>query len=63
MPIIIAHILEGRSKKIKAALIRNITAAVVETLNADPESVRVILSEMPRDQYGLGGKTVEELGR
>jgi len=63
MPIIIAHILEGRSKEIKAALIRNITAAVVETLNAEPESVRVILSEMPRDQYGIGGKTVEELER
>ncbi|MBI5646124.1 MAG: 2-hydroxymuconate tautomerase family protein [Ignavibacteriae bacterium] len=63
MPIIIAHILEGRPKELKTALIRNLTDAVVKTLNADPEQVRVIISEMPKDQYGIGGKSAEELGR
>ena len=63
MPIIIAHILEGRPKELKVALVRNLTDAVVKTLGADPEQVRVIISEMPKDQYGIGGKTAEELGR
>ena len=63
MPIIVAHILEGRPKETKVELIRNITRAVVDTLGAPPDSVRVIISEMPKDQYGIGGRTAEELGR
>jgi 4-oxalocrotonate tautomerase len=63
MPIIIAHILEGRPKELKVALIRNLTQTVVDTLGAPADSVRVIISEMPKDQYGLGGFTAEELGR
>jgi 4-oxalocrotonate tautomerase len=63
MPIIVAHILEGRPKELKAALIRNITDAVVQTLNVQAEQVRVVINEMQKDQYGIGGKTAEELGR
>lgn len=63
MPIIVAHILEGRSSEKKVELIRSLTRAVVDTLDAPPESVRVIISEMPKDHYGIGGMTAEELGR
>ena len=63
MPIIVAHILEGRSKELKADLIRNITEAVVATLHVQAEQVRVVINEMQKDQYGIGGKTAEELGR
>lgn len=63
MPIIVAHILEGRSSETKAELIRNITEAVARTLAVPPESVRVIVSEMGKDGYGIGGKTARELGR
>ena len=63
MPIIIAHILEGRPRELKARLIKNITAAVVDTLDADPASVRVVLQEMKKDEYGIGGVTAGELGR
>jgi 4-oxalocrotonate tautomerase len=63
MPIITAHILEGRSREQKTALIRNITEAVVKTLDVPAESVRVILMEMNKDEYGIGGKTARELGR
>jgi 4-oxalocrotonate tautomerase len=63
MPIIVAHILEGRDAETKAHLIRNITEAVVQALGAPAESVRVIISEMAKDEYGIGGKTARELGR
>ncbi|MDX9760017.1 MAG: 2-hydroxymuconate tautomerase family protein [Bacteroidota bacterium] len=63
MPIIIAHILEGRPPALKTALIRNITESVANTLNVPPDSVRVIVSEMGKDEYGIGGKTARELGR
>ncbi|MBR9975101.1 MAG: 2-hydroxymuconate tautomerase family protein [Bacteroidetes bacterium] len=63
MPIIITHILEGRSRETKTELIRNITDAVARTLAVPPESVRVIVSEMGKDEYGIGGKTARDLGR
>lgn len=63
MPIIVAHILEGRDAETKTRLIRNITETVVQTLGAPAESVRVIISEMAKDEYGIGGKTARELGR
>jgi 4-oxalocrotonate tautomerase len=63
MPIIVTHILEGRSAELRATLIRNISQAVAETLDVPIESVRVIISEMRKDEYGIGGKTAKELGR
>lgn len=63
MPIIHTHILEGRGSDTKRELIRSITEAVVRTLGVPEESVRVIISEMARDAYGIGGKTAKELGR
>jgi len=63
MPIIVAHILAGRCVEKKAELIRNLTDTVATTLGAPVESVRIILSEMPKEHYGIGGNTAAELGR
>ncbi len=63
MPIITAHILEGRTAEQKADLIRALTDAVVKTLGVPVESVRVIVTTMGKDEYGIGGKTARELGR
>lgn len=63
MPIIVAHILEGRPAELKKKLIQNITKTVSMTLDVPEESVRVIVSEMGKDEYGIGGKTARELGR
>lgn len=63
MPIIVAHILEGRDREVKTRLIRNLTDTVVETLGVPRESVRIILSEMGKEDYGIGGRTAKELGR
>ncbi|HOJ02910.1 MAG TPA: 2-hydroxymuconate tautomerase [Bacteroidota bacterium] len=63
MPIIVAHILEGRDAEQKRALIRALTDAAMQTLNAPADTVRVIISEMGKDEYGIGGKSARELGR
>ncbi|MDT8323944.1 MAG: 2-hydroxymuconate tautomerase [Bacteroidota bacterium] len=63
MPIIVAHILEGRDREVKTRLIRNLTDTVARTLGVPEESVRVILSEMGKEDYGIGGKTAKERGR
>jgi 4-oxalocrotonate tautomerase len=63
MPIANVMILEGRPPQIKQALIRSVTAAIVETLQVKPESVRVILREVPPEHWGIGGVSAKELGR
>lgn len=63
MPICQIHLIEGRSIQQKQQLISKITEAIVAALEARPETVRVILTEMPKDNFGIGGKSVAELGR
>jgi 4-oxalocrotonate tautomerase len=61
MPICQIHLLEGRTVEQKRSLIAGITQAVVDSLGAKPESVRVILTEMPKEHFGVGGKSQGEL--
>jgi 4-oxalocrotonate tautomerase len=48
--------MEGRDDEKKARAIAAITQAIVDTLDAKPESVRVILQEVPKTQWGIAGK-------
>jgi 4-oxalocrotonate tautomerase len=58
MPIVRIDLLEGRSPERKAELIRRVTAAVVESLEVRPEQVRVLLYELPPENWAVGGKTM-----
>lgn len=55
MPLIQVTLIEGRPDQAKAALIARLTDAVVDTLGAPRESVRVILQEVPAAHWGVGG--------
>jgi 4-oxalocrotonate tautomerase len=63
MPIINVHLLEGRTDEQKARLIGALTDAAIESIGAPRESVRVLLIEIPKTQFGIGGKTAAALGR
>jgi 4-oxalocrotonate tautomerase len=63
MPLAIIHIMEGRDDAKKARAIEAVTQALVDTLDAKPETVRVVLLEVPKTQWGIGGKTAKQLGR
>ena len=63
MPIAQIHLLEGRSDEQKEALIEEVTSAIMKTLDAPQQSVRVILTEMPKQHYGIGGQSAKKLGR
>jgi len=63
MPIANLQILQGREPELKESLIRAVTAAIVDTLKVKPESVRVILTEVPAEHWGIGGVSAKELGR
>jgi 4-oxalocrotonate tautomerase len=63
MPIANLLILEGRTAHDKQELIRAVTAAIVDTLEVKPESVRVIVHEVQKENWGIGGVSARELGK
>jgi 4-oxalocrotonate tautomerase len=63
MPIANLQIIQGRTPQVKESLIRAVTSAIADTLNAKPESIRVILQEVPPEHWGIGGVSAKELGR
>ncbi len=60
MPIVHIEILEGRPASKKRALIEEVTRAVVHALEVQPEQVRVLLREVPPDQWAVGGVPMAE---
>lgn len=60
MPIIQAFLLEGRSEARKADFIAAVTEAAVASLDAPRESVRVIITEMPATDFGVGGQSFKQ---
>jgi 4-oxalocrotonate tautomerase len=63
MPIAHIHIMEGRDSEQKERLIAEVTDAICRSLGALPESVRVIIQEMPKAHFGIGGVSAQKLGR
>jgi len=59
MPIAIVHLMEGRDNEKKARAIEAVTKALVESLEVKAESVRVIMLEVPKTNWGIAGKPVE----
>lgn len=60
MPVVIINMLEGRAKKMKRDLIKKVTDAVVESLGVSPDSVRVIINEVPKENFAVAGLPIEE---
>jgi 4-oxalocrotonate tautomerase len=63
MPIVNIQVLEGRPPEKIEELIRNVTTTVSETLDSPKENVRVLVSEMPKTHWGIGGATAREKER
>lgn len=55
MPIIQVHMFEGRTLDQKRKLVASMTDAVVKSLDVKPEDVRIILQDMSRQDYSIGG--------
>ncbi|WP_142846222.1 2-hydroxymuconate tautomerase [Telmatospirillum sp. J64-1] len=55
MPVVDITLIEGRTPEKKLALIRKVTEAVVEAIDAPRDSVRVILREVPGEHFAAGG--------
>ncbi|MEH7115225.1 4-oxalocrotonate tautomerase [Neobacillus niacini] len=60
MPIIQVNLIEGRPPEKIKALIENITDTVSGTLDAPRESVRVLVTELPKTHWGIAGISASE---
>ncbi|MEH7417585.1 4-oxalocrotonate tautomerase [Neobacillus drentensis] len=60
MPIINVQIMEGRPPEKVTELIQNLTSTVQETLSAPKESIRVIVTEVPKTHWGIAGIPASE---
>ncbi|KVU60146.1 2-hydroxymuconate tautomerase [Burkholderia cepacia] len=63
MPVAHLYILEGRGDDKKERLIAEVTEAIHRSLDAPVESVRVIITEMPKAHFGIGGQSAKQRGR
>jgi 4-oxalocrotonate tautomerase len=55
MPTLKVEMMEGRTPAQKTALVKALTQAVVDTLGAKPESVDILIYDIPRQNWATGG--------
>lgn len=60
MPILQVHLLKGRTVEQKRQLVKEVTEAVSRSLDVRPDQVRIILSEMDREDYAIAGTLVAD---
>lgn len=60
MPLIEVTMVEGRSPEQLRKLISDLTAAVVEAVDAPVEAVRVVIREVPGTHWAAGDVTIAE---
>jgi len=56
-------LLEGRTEEQKRRLIGALTDAAVDAIDVPRETVRVLITEMPKSDFGIAGRTAADLGR
>ncbi|NMC65627.1 MAG: 2-hydroxymuconate tautomerase family protein [Acidobacteria bacterium] len=60
MPLVEIHLLEGRTKEQKKALLESVTAAVHQSIQAPLDSIRVWIQEFPPDEFMSAGILASE---
>ncbi len=55
MPIVNIQLWAGRSEEVKEQLIEALTDATVQTLGVPAEAVSVIITEVDKKNWGIGG--------
>lgn len=56
MPLVYITMLEGRPQHKIDTMIALVSQAIADSLDADINSVRIMITEMTEGQYGVGGK-------
>lgn len=58
MPVLEVKMFAGRTNELKRQLAHRLTQVTVETLGVKPESVRVIIYDIPKENYAVAGETI-----
>lgn len=61
MPILEIKILEGRTLEQKKNMVSKIADVLVETIDANPEAIKIHIVDMKKDAYAIGGKLICDL--
>ena len=60
MPVLHLVMHPGRTLEQKRAFVREVTRVTVETLVCPPETVDVVITEVPRDAWAKAGKLLAD---
>lgn len=63
MPIININMMEGRTTEQKEALIKAVAEAVMTSIGAPEENIRVLIDEYPKAHWGIGTLPAHKAGR
>ena len=63
MPIVQVNMMAGRTNQQKEAMIRKVTDAVMDAVGAPEQNVTVLINEIPKTEFGIGGVSAQMLGR
>ena len=63
MPFAQIYILEGRTDEQKRAVIEKVTQALVDAMGAPKENVRVLIHDVPKENWGIAGESAKARGR
>jgi len=61
MPILHLEMHPGRTAEQKRAFVSEVTRVTIETLACPPESVDVVITEVPREHWAKAGKLIADL--
>jgi len=62
MPFAQIYLLEGRTEEQKRAVIEKVTQALVEAVGAPVNTVRVLIQDVPKTNWGIAGTSAKDLG-
>ena len=63
MPFAQIYLMEGRTEEQKRAVIEKVSAALVDAVDAPIANVRVWITEVPKENWGIAGVSAKDLGR
>ena len=63
MPIVQINMMSAVPRIRKREMIRQVTDAVMEAIDAPEQNVTVIINEIPKTEFGIGGLSADKQGR
>jgi len=60
MPLIRVEMWEGRKPDLKRKLVKEITKVMTDNLNCPKEAVTVIINDIPKHNWGIGGELASD---